>query len=225
MSKQYGRAIALMIWIIWFGALQGKKIVPAVFGSLKFQWSCAAIVAVLIPIGTLIALGQFSRPDERRSGLILLIVCIFPLAVNLTTYGVGGVLMGRMVVSLSAMNDRDAEMIAKLTRQAVESEQFNQRKTAAWALYSLFGVRSVWRDSSGALTIYSPTEEEEAAWQRTKDTNSKLAASKNLIDDQLKQFPWLFALNFGCFTLILLGGLVWHTYKQRSEQVVHGNTH
>ena len=225
MSKQYGRSIALIIWIIWFGALQGKKIFPAVFGSSEFQWSCAAIVAVLIPIGTLIALRRYCRPDQRRSGLGLLIACVFPLVVNLTTYGVGGPLMARTVVLLSAMNDRDAEMIAKVARQAVEPEQLNQRKKAAWELYTLFGVRSAWRDSSGELSIYNPTKEEEASWWRTKDTNSKLAASTNLLDSQLKQFPWLFALNFGCFTSILFGGLVWQTYKQRSEQDVHGNTH
>lgn len=217
MSKQYGRAIALIIWIIWFGALQGKKIFPAFFGSSEFQWTCAAIVAVLIPIGTLTALRQFSCPDQRRSGLVLLIACVFPLVINLTTYGVGGPLMARIVVSLSAMNNRDTEMIAKFTRQAVEPEQFNQRKKAASALYSLFGVRSAWRDNSGMLSIYSPSDEEEASCRRTTDTNSKFVASTSLLDAQLKQLPWLFALNFGCFTLIILGGLVWQTYKQKIE--------
>jgi hypothetical protein len=120
------------------------------------------------------------------------------------------------------MNDRDTEMIAKFTRQAVEPEEFKQRKKAAWALYTLFGVRSAWRDSSGTLSIYSPTPEEEAAWQKTKETNSKLTASTDLIDAQLKQFPWLFALNLGSFILILFGGLVWQTYK-RSEQAGTSN--
>ena len=175
------------------------------------------IVAILIPIGTLIALRRFSCPDQRRSGLGLLIACIFPLVINLTTYGVGGPMMARLVISLSSMNDRDTEMIAKFTRQAVEPEEFKQRKKAAWALYTLFGVRSAWRDSSGTLSIYSPTVEEEATWHKTKETNSKLGASKDLIDAQLKQFPWLFALNFGCFILILFGGLVWHTYKKANK--------
>lgn len=224
MLKQSGGIVASIIWIIWFGALEGKKRFPSVLGSSEFQWTCAAVVAILIPVGTLIALRGLSRPDKRRPALVLLIACIFPLAINLTTYGMGGPMIARTLVSLSSLNDRDAEMIAKFTRQAVEPEDFKQRKKAAWALYSLWGVRCAWRDDSGTLSIYSPTDKEETTWRKTKATNSDLKASAELIDAQLKQFPWLFALNFGCFTLISLGGLGWHTYRRRSEQDGRANS-
>ena len=216
MRKTSGGILVTIIWIIWFGALQGKKMFPDALGSSWVQWGSAAFVAILIPMGTLIALRRYSCPDQRRSGLVLLIACIFPLFINLTTYGVGGPMMARTVISLSSMNDRDAEMIAKFSRQAVESAEFKKRKKAAWGLYTLFGVQSAWRDNSGALSIYSPSAEEEATWQEIRETNSKLAASTDLLDAQLKQFPWLFALNFGCFVLILFGGLTWKTYYSKS---------
>lgn len=219
MRKTSGGVLVTIIWIIWFGALQGKKLFPSIIGSSWFQWSCAAIVAILIPIVTLIGLRRFSCLNQRRSGLGLLFACGFPLTINLVTYGVAGPMMAKTVVMLKSMNDRDTEMIAKFTRQAVEPEEFKQRKKAAWALYTLFGVRSAWRDSSGTLSIYSPTPEDEEAWQKTKETNSKLTASTDLIDAQLKQFPWLFALNLGSFILILFGGLVWQTYKKSEQDV------
>lgn len=220
MSKLSGRVITAIIWIIWLGALQGKRVFPNTFGSSEFQWSCAAIVAILIPIGALIALRRFFNSGQRRSGLVLLLVCVFPLVFNLTAYGIGGPMMARTAVAFSSMNDRDAEMIAKFTRQAVEPEQFNQRKKAAWALYRIFGVRSVWRDDSGSLAIYNPSEQEETAWQKEKKTKLELSATTKLIDDQLKQFPWLFALNFGGFIVILFGGLAWQAFHRKNEPTV-----
>lgn len=224
MPKPTGKIIASIIWIIWVGALEVKKMLPGILGSFWFQMSCATIVAILIPIGTLIALRRFSIPRWRRSGLALLVVCVFPLVFNLTAYGVGGPMRARLVVTFSSMNDRDLEMIAKLTRQAVEPEQFKQRKKAAWALYRLFGVRSVWCDNSGSLANYNPSGQEEASWQKEKKIKLDLTATTKLLDDQLKQFPLLFAVNFGCFVVILFGGLVWQTFHRTNDPTGDGES-
>jgi hypothetical protein len=217
MFRPSGRVIAATIWVVWVGTLQGKKLFPAIFGSAAFQWSGAAIVAILIPLGTLIALRSFGDPRKRRAAFGLLIACIFPLVINLSTYGVGGPMMGRLFGSLDTFNERDVEMIAKLTRQAVEGESIRHRQNAARGLYSLFGVRAVLRDDAGSLVIYDPSENEETAWRQTQETHLTIGTPKSSLEELLKQFPWLFALNLGSFSLILLGGLAWQTYRRDGE--------
>jgi hypothetical protein len=126
-------------------------------------------------------------------------------------------MMARANSALASIHMRDAEVISKFTNQAVNSDSFNQRKKAVWALYTLFGVRSAWRDESELLLIYTPSEKDEANWHRAEQATAKLAAATKDLDFLLQQFPWLCALNLGAFLAILFGGLTWQTYFAKSE--------
>jgi len=122
MRKTTGSKIAILIWVIWLATLEGKKMAPSLLGSSGVQWSSAVLVAILIPIGTLIALGRLTNPHTRRAGLWLLIACVTPLLINLATAGVVGPIMAQSNAKLISLHMQDAKMIAKFTRQAVDSD-------------------------------------------------------------------------------------------------------
>jgi len=214
--------ITLVAWVCWLVPLEGKKHAPSIFGTNEFQWLFAVIVAILIPIAVLLGLRMLATLGHRRNGLWIIYFACAPLIANLVIYGVGGVLMARSHITLTAMHERDAEHVTKLTKAAQTMESADRRLLAAKILYSDFGYATVWRNKNNEYEQYAPDKDDALKVQKNAETNTMLSSTKKKLDWQLRQLPWLFGLDLGAFVLIVFSGLTWHAYRKTSEQCADG---
>jgi len=210
--------LTVALWVFWLVPLQGKKLAPELFGTSSVQWTSAVIVAICIPIVVLIALKLLSDPKRRRTGFGILVFACLPLFYGLTIYGIGGTLLARTNSTLLRTHERDPELISTLTDRALNEDTAGSRAKSAGVLYGMFGVQPVWKNAEGQLERYYPTADQQDMRERTVDTSQIEVQTADMIDWQLKQMPWLFALYLGSFSVIVFGGLAWHTYKPNSEQ-------
>ncbi|MBB5354025.1 hypothetical protein HNR46_004297 [Haloferula luteola] len=214
--------LTVSLFVFWVAPLEGKKIAPEVLGTPGIQWTCAVIVAVLIPIVVLLSLNMIFGVGHRRAGLAFVTLACLPLLYNLTMYGIGGVLLARTNLNLLRGHERDSELIGTLSERAIAEAEPEDRAKSAGILYSMFGVQPIWKNSEGDFEQFYPTVDQQERWADTVDTAHTLRQTTEMIDVQLKQMPWLFGLNLLSFCMILFLGLGWRAYKPISEQVAAG---
>ena len=211
--------LTVILWVLWVVPYKGKNLAPELFDSWAIQWTCAIIVAIIIPVVVLKALSMIFTGAQRRAGFCIAVFACYPLLYNLTWYGICGTMLAQGNSKLLLLHERDSELLVKLTDRAVSGDSAEKRAMWAGLLYSTFGAQPVWKDAEGKLARYSPTVEDQHRWERTVDTSKLVRKTTEMIDRQLNQMPWLFGLYLGSFTVIVGVGLAWQTYKTKSEQV------
>lgn len=216
-SRNTASILTVIVWVFLIVPQQGKKLAPDLFDNSVIQWTCAIVVAILIPVIVLMTLNMIFTGTRRRAGFWIAVFACLPLLCNLTMYGIVGTMMARTNFILQRGHERDSEMIATLTVRAVSADSAEKRAEWAGLLFTMFGVKPVWKDVNGNFTQYDPTIEEQRKWQQTVRTSMLEKKATEMLDWQLKQMPWLFGLYLGSFTVIIVSGLAWRAYKTKSE--------
>lgn len=212
--------LGLIPMLLWLIPTLAKRASPEQFGGPLLQWPPAVVNALLIPLLVLLALKLLATPDRRRAGLGLLFSAGFPLVLLLCSYGVFFPLMARTRLMLADGDRVMSERLPALIDTARDHESPAKREKAARALHLLFGITPVWRNEDGGLEVYEPNEKDRQSWRSASELNQATTSALELIDGQLRQMPWLFAMNLGTFVLITGAGLLWHASRPpRSEQV------
>jgi len=207
-------AVVATAWLLHILALQGKKLAPDMFGGSAFQWSVAAIVAILIPVAILMSLPHLSAPgrSRRRTAFGLMNLALFLLIYQLCVHAIGGIMMARTRDALSSMSGQDAKAIAKMEKASRDMELPDRRRLAASVLYTEFGVTTAWRNEQDQLATYLPDERDQAKRREAAELSATLASTRSKLDWQIRQMPWLFGLNLGMFVFIVVGGLGYQVY-------------
>lgn len=214
--------LGMIPFLLWLIPLQAKKVSPALFGGPAFQWAAGAINAVLIPVLVLLALKLLATPARKKAGLGLIVSAGLPLVANLVMLGMGGAILARTQALVLTPASSEKAVVSSLLDRAVTSDNAKDRVKAAALAYRYWGIRAAWRDASDELVRFSPGPEDEAAWQKTLETDRTVFAGLQVLDGQLRQMPWLFAMNFGTFVIITGVGLLWHVYQKPRAEAAAG---
>lgn len=198
--------------LLWALPTIAKKASPEHFGGAEIQWTCAVINAVLVPVVFLIGLKLLATDERRKAGLGCVFCAALPLVANLAIQGVGSAVMARAQGLLAMPMPKEQVAMSRLIDGARERETAGERKKAAGLAYEWWGIAPVWRDDAGELAVYKPDANDEARRARTVETDRTLHATLRMLDGQLRQSPWLFALNLGSFVVITFAGLAWHAF-------------
>jgi hypothetical protein len=210
--------IGLIPMLLWLIPLQAKKASPELFGGPLFQWTAGAVNAVLIPVLVLMGLKLLATQNRKRAGLGLLFSAGFPMVALLLTYGVFSPLLARTRFMLANGDHVLFDRLPALVEVARDHEDPAKRKQAARALHVISGITTVWRNEAGEFEIYEPNGEDLEKWEDSSESKRTAEAAMKTIDGQLRQMPWLFAMNLGTFVIITGAGLLWHVYhKPRVE--------
>lgn len=210
--------LGLIPMLLWLAPLQAKKASPELFGGPLFQWAAAVVNAVLIPLLVLLALKLLTTQDRKKAGLNLLVAAALPLFANFTMLGVGSPIMARTQAHLVGPAPNEKAAISNLLDRAITNDETADRQIAAGLAYQFWGIKAVWRNHADELVRFTPGPEDEAAWARTRETEQMASTTWEVLDGQLRQMPWLFAMNLGSFVIITGAGLLWHVYqKPRAE--------
>lgn len=202
---------------LWLIPLQAKKASPELFGGPAFQWTTAAVNAVLIPVLVLLSLKLLATPDRKKAGLGLLVSAGLPLVANLAMLGAAGTVMARTQALVIMPTPNEKAVISRVLDRAVTNEEPGNRRIAAGLAYQFWGIKAVWRNGADELVRFSPEPEDEAGWRQTQERDRIISTKWQAIDGQLRQMPWLFAMNLGAFVLITGAGLSWHAYRKPRE--------
>lgn len=209
--------LGIIPFLLWLGPLQAKRISPELFGGPLFQWTTAAVNAVLVPLLVLLALKLLASPDRKKTGLGLLFSTGLLFVANLTMLGIGSAVMTRTQAALFMPKPNEKAAISSLVDRAITNDQTANRRIAAGLAYQLWGTKSVWRNGADELVRFSPGPDDEAAWLQTQEVDRAASTAWQVLEGQLRQMPWLFALNLGAFVLITGGGLLRHVYRKPRE--------
>lgn len=216
--------LGLIPILLWLTPIFAKKVSPELFGGPLFQWTTAAANALLIPLLVLLALKLLTTPNRKKAGLGLLFAAGFPLVALLFSYGVASLMLARPSMFLAKGDRVMLDRLPALIDAARDHENPAKRRQAARALHILFGITPVWRNEAGELEVYELDDKDRQKWDSTSESNRTAGSVLELLDGQLRQMPWLFAMNLGAFVLITGAGFLWHVYrKPREDSVVETN--
>jgi hypothetical protein len=176
-----------------------------------FQWSCATFGAVALSYGIFLSLYGLSRcPAVQRR----VFATINILGLLLFVWVVGGLIGGYVVFSKIASLEAP-NMLPKLVKNSQTADSEAKREKMAKNAYLLYGVTLIYRMDDGTSRQYQPTGED-TAFQRKFASDE--AANKKLKDEviggQLRQMPFLIAMNLGIFILTFLVGTLWLAWRR-----------
>ncbi len=206
--------IAWIILIFWLVPHSGKKAAPQWFGSAPVQYTAAIIVAILVPIGTLMALHRLSFNTGRRVAFGFLLACLAPLIFNVTVFTSMGPLLARSSAKMAEYQRNGHELLAKIQDKALNADSAETRKIAAGLAYHLHGVRVLWLDEADGKIAYEPSEKDEENWQTTRSSEATTLAVQKQLAFTREEMAWLLMLDLGTFALIVLGGLGWTAFRR-----------
>jgi len=171
-----------------------------------FQWGLATLAAVTLSYGIFLSLYGLSRCStiQRRvfASIHILGLVVFGWAVGTL---IGGYVVFSKVNSLEIPN-----MIPKLVESSQKADSIAKREKIAQNAYKVYGVTLAYPADGGQWIKYVPTAEDTAFHEKfARDDVSNQRLKESIIGGQLRQLPFLIAMNLGIFMLTFLVGALW----------------
>ncbi len=188
-----------------------KNALPPTVGSLpSIQLPCAFFSAVLIPLGSLLALrALIGRSTSQRGLLCWHLIGVIFLAVILSQYFYV-FLVENKVLELQNTLPR---LLPKLVENARSQPSEQKRMFEAQWAFRMFGVIIAYRLDNGDAVYFIPSEEDKA-FQRTQErSDAKARAMFEFVKRLTAQFPYLFGLYAATYTATFIVGGIWLVLK------------
>lgn len=202
-------AAFLVCYIPW----QGKRLAPALFGSIYIQWPATGLTALLLPLGFLLSgHALVTRPAERRKtgwiciGFLFLFCCVLGIS------SLAGPMMDRVSRSFAAFSSQEA--LPRLMNKLETAPTEEKKQFIAQAIYIICGAAVPYRKDDGVFIVYQPTEKDKISWLESQDINTKLQDSRKLLDWQATQLLYITAAYITSFFLICLGSILVLIYRR-----------
>lgn len=157
----------------------------------------------------------------KKAGFAIVLAASIPIFLNIGILGVGGLLLARANILVQRLSESDPEVMRTLINRSITVDPADARLKNAEVLYQCFGVQAVWKNSQGNFEQYMPAPEQEAAWQKKKETKQKMLETADMLDRLMTEMQWLLALSTASFALIFLAGLAWLTFGKRANKPDH----
>jgi len=206
----FGIITLLVFGIAWVG----KQHFPQWFGKAWVQYGSAAFTALACPIGALFAL-KLMHEGDRRSGCGLLLLFCAPVVVTLAMQGIGGPLAGRLHGSTHPTRNQFGA-IARASEFCItpEVDPAKRMENAAF-VYRVWGIKLPVMHKDGSIALFIPHGDDEEGVAQTVQTWRMADQTESLLDDQLRQMPWLFGLYLGSWCAVFAVGLGWFAFRGR----------
>lgn len=205
MDRKYISYILNFVFALWLVPWIGKIHFPNIFGGQYCQWTCAILLAILIPIGTLLTIYVIRHSEKNKlSGYLSLVGFSVPLLVILFSIVVPLAVITNVQQVLYDNNDNLA--IRSLSECSHNASTIEKRKNAAQYLYRHYGIKATFIDETNTLKIYSITKQDEEAWENRQLEDKNIFDKKEQINRELKTLPWLFTLYTATYAIIMIIG-------------------
>jgi hypothetical protein len=205
MNRKYIDYLLNLVLALWLIPWIGKQYFPQIFGGHYVQWTCAILLAILIPIGTLLTISFIRHSEKNKlSGYLSLIGLSVPLLVILFSIVVALAVITNVQQFLYDNNDNLA--IRSLSECSHNASTVEKRKNAAQYLYGHYGIKATFIDENNTLKIYSITKQDEDAWKNRQLEDKDISDKKEQINRELKTLPWLFTLYTATYAIIMIIG-------------------
>ncbi len=202
--------------LAWFIPWQGKQWYPTVFGSSYIQWTSAIITALLLSLGMFLSIRTlFSHPKQRRSTGWICVGFVIIFSINLGLHG----LISPMVVRVnSLLADSSANIMLMLMQNLQEAETEKSRQRYAQAIYTFSGFAMPYQTEDNGYVVYQPTEKDKELWARNQVSDNNITETKEMLDWQLKQLPYIASLYIGSFFIMFTVGILTFTYQKNKRK-------
>ena len=198
-------------------ANRGRRLSPAVIGSAWFQVLAAAVLALILAAGWLVALRGALRSHGRArmahaaSALLFAVFCLVPAVSHVYV----GEMLGEAVALLQNTTLGEDPRLAELQERAWTGKDATSRQSVAKAIYRLNGTRIVYRDETGAGRLYEPTADLARQTQQNTENMAEVRSSAALL---ALNAPHSFRLAYAYLVgvaVMLLGSLLLAVRRQR----------
>lgn len=138
------------------------------------------LLALLCPLGVLLALSLVPGKDRRRR-FFYFIGFVFPVVSCVLSWDITPAIQAKALAVIQPTY-RDLQVISELTELARDSSKPPEKRVVArMYLYRLWGILAVIRAADGQLVIYSPTEKDISAKQKTLDVRAEVIKDSTII--------------------------------------------
>lgn len=111
--------------------------------------------------------------------------------------------------------DQLPSVLPKLVENARTTDSEAKRQKMAQNAYKVYGVTIAYRRDSGEIAYYDPTAQDIAFWQKfAQDSANNHKLNEEIIGGQIKQLPFVIAVEMGAFFLTFVIGSLWIALKK-----------
>ena len=218
MSRKFIDSLLILTLALWLIPWQGKQYFPQILGGHYVQWICSILLALMIPLGSLLTLSFMLRDStKRRYGFFTIICFSFPLLVNLFILGISQPTIIHTQLTFQGIG-RDNLAIRSLFEATLRAESIQKRKRAAQILYQNYGIETAFIDEDETFKRYYPTQADVDQWEKRQLDNKEISSMQEYIHYQLKQLPWSFTLYLGTYAIIMTIGLAVFSFKKSTNK-------
>jgi hypothetical protein len=203
-------------YLVWFIPWQAKQLSPAIFGtSYILQWGSSVVSALLLSLGLFLSIRalHLCSPEKRRDAGWICIGFTTLFCLVMGSFGVGGPMFARTSCLLNELSANDAML--RLMPKLQEAKTEKHRQKIARGIYVFTGVAVPYQTDSGTYITYSPTQKDSDSWTQNQTLEVKRKETQELVDWQLKQWPWLTSLYIGSFFATFVIGSLILIYKKK----------
>lgn len=205
MNRKYTDYLLIFVLALWIIPGIGKDYFPQIFARDYVQWASAILLAILIPIGTLLTISVIRRGETKKlDGYLSLIGFSVPLLSILFSTVVALSVITNLQKVLYENNDNLA--IRSLSKCSHNASTVEKRRNAAQYLYRHYGIKATFIDEKNTLKIYSITKHDEDAWKNRQFEDKDISDKNEQINQKLKKLPWVFTLYTATYAIIMIIG-------------------
>lgn len=205
MNRKHIDILLIFVLALWILPGLGSDYYPQIFAIDYVQWTFAILLAVLIPVGTLLTIFVIRHSGTKRLSLFISLVFFsVPLLANLFSIVIPLAVIVNVKQVLYETNDNLA--IRSLSECSHNGNTVEERKKAAQYLYRHYGIKAAFTGDNNALIIYGVTKQDKDAWGKRQLEDKEMDIKKEQINSKLKTLPWLFTLYTATYAIIMIVG-------------------
>jgi hypothetical protein len=205
-------------WILASGStiivisIYSKKFFPTSFAhTFAFQWSCAIISAILLSLALFLSLyGLLTEPAYRKQFFGLHLAALAMLCWMLSFCFFGYVIMTK----IDSVTKSIPNVLPEMVENARRLEPAERRLKVAEGAYEICGVEIAYRNENDALVYYEPTKKAMDLRRQIGKGDANKVQLELILQEQLKQYPYLLAFYIGAFFLTFFIGSLWIVFKK-----------
>jgi hypothetical protein len=178
----------------------------SILGHLPlFEWGCGIVTAVAFTTGMFLSLyGLTGSKERRRTFFALHLIGLLVFCSTLTLYFLGYVVITRLDSEAAS-----SDLLPQLIDYARNADSETTREKMAADAYRFYGATIAYRHDNGEVAYYVPTGADAAFRNQYEQDNGATSNFRQSLEEQRRQFPWLFSFCLGSFFVIYLGGTLW----------------
>ena len=174
--------------------------------SSIFEWGCGIVTALSFSAGMFLSLcGLVKQMERRRQFFALHLIGLLIFCSMLSLYFLGYIVMNKIVYDLPSR----ADVLPKLVEYSRTADSEIKRKKMAERAYRFYGLTLAYQLDNGELVYYRPTVEDASFRDQYKQDDAVNSGLRQSLEEQLRQFPWLFGFYLGGFFSVYLAGTLW----------------